>query len=318
MNAFTLENPKVRVAIYFDKPEMLDEPLDLTVYFQSYSWFSDYCRENNVQIYIVRGDSYLGKMQFKRGWVFMNSEMHEIDEIIAVDVIYLKPVGQTPKFDQEDLVINNLAFDEFCGDKWRTFQLLGQYMANTYQINIENWKEIIEKIKTKKVVLKPVTGYGGGGIVICDKNECDFPAYNFTEPYLAQDFIDTSRGISGLTDRVHDLRVVIFNGEPKCAFLRMAQPGKLLSNIAQGASAKEVLLEEIPPKVLEIVKEADKNFTHYSPRVYTIDFMFEGDRPYIGELNRRPGFPHTTTTGRHFTDVFFENLLDIFLSTCAS
>lgn len=310
-------NP-LNIVVHFEESDKMGYPFNYPTYFESYAQFSVVCAENGARLIICRGDSYLGNMRFSAGWEFNGIELQEINTPITADLIYLKGLGQTLNISDSDLAINRPEFDGICRNKIATYQAIGKHMAPCYAIDEENWQEVLQKIATDKVVLKPVEGAGGAGIIITDTKDFQYDASQFEEPYLAQDFIDISRGIPGLVEGPHDLRLILFNGEVKLSFVRLPKDGSLLSNFAQGATAKVIPLDDLPPQTITIAQEVDAQFSMFNPRIYTIDFLFEGERAVIGEINSRPAFPHPSLLGEEFTSQFHHYLLNTFKEAIAA
>lgn len=308
----------LNIVVHFEESDKMGYPFNYPTYFESYAQFSVVCAENGARLIICRGNSYLGNMQFSSGWEFDGTELHEVAAPITADLIYLKGLGQTLNVSATDLAINRPEFDVICRNKITTYQAIGKHMVPSYTIDEENWQEVLKKITTDKVVLKPVEGAGGTGVIITDTKTFQYDASQFEEPYLAQDFIDISQGIPGLVEGPHDLRLILFNGEVKLSFVRLPKEGSLLSNFAQGATAKVIPLQDLPAQTLEIAREVDAQFSSFSPRIYTVDFLFEGDRAIVGEINSRPAFPHPSLMGEEFTSQFHHYLLDTFKEAIAA
>jgi len=300
------------IAVYFDEPGQLDYPFDERMYYDSYARFTEFCAVRNLKVVIVRGLTYRGNMRFSNGWQFINGELEPINTPIQADLIYVKGLNFVLQTQPNDLVINDPEFDRIARDKWLTYQAFHEFMAPTFQITNENWQSVRDQLTTDQIVLKPVTGSGGKGILILDRATLDYPSLGIDTRYLAQEFVDSSRGIPGLCDGVHDLRVIMFNGVPKLSYLRMPPPGKLLSNISQGASAKVVSIADVPASVLQLAKRVDEFYKNYTPRLYTTDFFMNGDKAYLVETNTRPGFPREDSEGPVFAAEFYQDLVELF------
>jgi glutathione synthase len=184
-------------------------------------------------------------------------------------------------------------------------------MSATYQIDVNNWREVVAKIATDKIVLKPLSGAGGKGIVIVDKNNFDISMLHTKITYIAQDFVDSSQGIPGICEGYHDLRILMFNGRPTLSFVRTAKTGSLLSNVSQGASAAVLEITDIPQEILDIAHRVDSELLHYNHRFYSSDFFMSNGKPYLVEINSMPGFPQLDVEGLDFAEKFFDNLYDL-------
>lgn len=298
--------------IYFCKPGKFDDPFHDPMYYQSYRAFAQYCLQRDTKLLFARGNSYLGNMKFANGWEFIGQNIESVTETITADCVYR--ICERPPFIQKpgELFLNSLDFSSMIDDKWHTYELFGEFMPTSFQITAENWREVADKITTNQIVLKPVHGGGGKGIVITDTNTFDFPSLNITQPYIAQNFIDSSGGIPGVCTGYHDIRIMFFNDEPKLSYLRAPKTGSLLSNISQGASAVVVEMEQIPTAIMDMARAVDSRYRQYVPRHYTTDFFMDRDgRPYLVETNTQPGFPRLDAEGSNFQAKYYQYLFEL-------
>ncbi len=278
--------------VYFDAPEVMGYPFDEQNYFLSYQGFSELCSTHNVDFYIVRGpNSYLGNMRFQSGWKFVGEALQAVTEPIQADVIYVK--GSSLRTEPEAIRVNQAELMDICADKLKTYALFGDYMAKTAPLPADHWPETIKNFPSDILVLKPVTGMEGRGILVVSKEHFQYdqldPHY---APYLVQEFIDCSAGMPGLVEGRHDLRLYIFNGVAKLAEYRRPKPNGYLANIAQGGSLTVLKMPQVPDWATQFVPKIDQHFQKFFPRIYTIDLMYADHRPYLVELNSRPGLPY--------------------------
>jgi len=306
------------VVIYFDMPGAMDYPFSERIYYESYRNFSAEAAKSDIAITIARGDSYRGSMQFSNGWQFVDGELTAVATPIQADLIYNKSQFGALVSDPNDLVINPPAFDDIARNKWTSYQALREFCPITYQINNGNWREVFDKIPTNRVVLKPELGFGGTGIHVAIKSELDFPKLGLTDAYIAQEFIDSSGGIPGICSGYHDLRILLFGGQPKLAFLRQPKAGSLLSNVSQGGTATAVEISQVPEQIIASAAAIDQRFGAFYPRFYSADFFVQNGRPYLVETNTQPGFPHPDVEGASFTEQYYGYLIDIFCQALAA
>lgn len=300
------------IGVFFGDPGKLDYPFNKAMYYESYRDFTAFCAERGVDLVIVRGaTSYLGSMHFSHGWRFVGDELREITEPLTVDCIYNKELAHGLRTDPGDVVVNDPLFDRIARDKWLTYQAFPGLMPPTYRIDADTWQLVFDQIETDTVVLKPVAGTEGVGIIVQDKTTIDLPSLGLTEPYIAQPFVESSGGIPGLCEGRHDLRVIVFGGRPTLAFLRMPRPGGVVSNLSQGGSARVVELTDVPTQIMESVRQIDDHYRSYRSRIYTADFLMKDGRAYLIETNTRPGFPHPDVHGQAFTQTFYTGLLEV-------
>lgn len=278
------------LVVYFDAEAKMGYPFDVREYVDSYQYFSELCLKNNVQMIIVRGAAqYLGGMQFKSGWKFFGSEIVPVTEMITADVVYMK--GTHLRMDPDANVVNRSELTEICKDKLKTYEYFAEYMAPTYELNVRNASEVMQKIITDQVVIKPVVGTEGRGIVVTATKDFSYDLLQPNQPYLAQEFVESRDGIPGLVEGRHDLRLYIYNGVAHIAEIRQPKGDGVLANIAQGGSLTVIPMENVPQWALDFVPKIDVKFTQFTPRIYTIDLMYANNRPYLVELNSQPGMP---------------------------
>ena len=186
--------------------------------------------------------------------------------------------------------INNQLFTRLIDDKFTTSLIFEKWSKKNWLIkNKEELKKILPKIKTSKIVIKPLMESGGNGVQILTKKEATKKA-NVQEIKLVQEFINSSKGVPGVSTSMHDLRVVMINEKIIYAYIREPQKGSYLANLAQGGSLKIVPNENLPKTILPIVDFANTAFASFRPRIFCIDFMFdENKKPWIVELNSMPG-----------------------------
>ncbi len=107
---------------------------------------------------------------------------------------------------------------------------------------------------------------------------------------MAQEYFDASGGVPGIVKGVADLRVIVSNGEIAVVFVRIAKDG-FFTNQSKKGTIRIIEKRQIPKVVLPIVKQVDKKFAPYGPRIYTVDFVFDKNgKPKIMELNASPSF----------------------------
>jgi len=78
-------------------------------------------------------------------------------------------------------------------------------------------------------------------------------------------------------------------GEVVNAMVRTPPKGTLIANLKLGGSLKIVDISDLPQSALRIAEEVDLIFKDYPKRVYSVDMAYEGNDPYLIELNSRPG-----------------------------
>jgi len=302
------------VAVYFSEPGIYDNPFNYTEFLESYRELSEACLQENIRFVVVRAHSYDGNMTFSHGWEFNAAgELEAIDQPIKVDLIYMKATDAGfPYPITTENILNHPELDHICRDKMATYDLFGDTMKTSLVATPENSEAVLKAIDTDLIVLKPTLGESGEGIMFISRAEYSGASVPTNEPYLAQAFLDASDGVAGLITGRHDLRVVMANGKPVITYFRIAKEGSLLSNTAQGATVHPIDLADLPESCLHMSEEIDAKLARFNPRMYSIDFMFEHNKPYVTELNSRPGIPHASWVGEQRALDFRNALISLF------
>lgn len=297
------------IATFFDDPEYHDYPFDSGNYYEdSYIELGLILERKGARAYIVRDQqTYLGNNIFDGGWVFDDGDFKRTEERITADLIYDKGHFQP---DAQAKTLNVKEFDDICTDKYNTYKAFPELFVPTYLArDEEELCTAIENIASHKAVTKPVSDEGGNGILVGDPEELKDRMRRF--PCIVQEFMDTSQGIPGLVDGLHDFRMVTFQGEIVGANIRQPKPGSYLANIAKGGSIFDVALEKIPQEARGIFEKVDTILARFPKRHYALDVCrrANGDWKMI-ELNARPGLPERTEMG---FSVFMERLSDLLI-----
>jgi len=235
-------------------------------------------------------------------------------EILKMDLIYDKTGGtKFPPPNEPDLrIVDSREFKVFCWDKWAVYQKIGEYMPQTFWVgNKENLAKVLLKIKTDWVVLKPYNGLKGIGIFIGPKEKASgFEFLKNYPKYIAQEFVDTSGGIPGIVNGLHDLRVVVINGKIVWSHVRTPPPGSFEANVARGGKIKEVACSKLPDSIKKITRRIAKTFyKEFDNPVFSLDFGMEEKGPLIFEINDQIGFPLWRMKAR---DTFLNELIKNF------
>lgn len=127
--------------------------------------------------------------------------------------------------------------------------------------NKEYLIEQIKESKADKMIIKPLNGYGGSGVILIEKSAMN----NINS--LLDFYINTSDGQSNyviLQDYIEgadkgDVRILMLNGEPVGAMKRVPGSGDHRSNVSAGGSvekhtltkAEKALCKQIGPKLVK-------------------------------------------------------------------
>jgi glutathione synthase/RimK-type ligase-like ATP-grasp enzyme len=303
---------KKKVGICFSKELQGETPLShivgkLDVYLRLLELMS----EAGWEVYILTRKTYHGNGVFEGGWLFNKGKFILVKNRLKIDLIYDRTGGIDFPLPNDDLgVINDREFKILAWDKWETSKIIGKYMPQTILVKErKDLAKVLSEIKSDTVVLKPTNGLKGIGIYIGPKNGAmEFEFSKKYPQYIAQEFIDTDGGIPGVTDGMHDLRIVIVNGTPVWCHVRVPADGSLLANAAQGGNLTEVNYQNVPDNIKDIVSEVSKIFTgKFSNPIYSLDFGIGKDgKPYVFEVNDQMGFPKWGMKNR---DVFLREII---------
>lgn len=129
-----------------------------------------------------------------------------------------------------------------------------QIIPRTYvSRNKEYIKEIIKKSKKDKMIMKPLNGFGGSGVIVIEKNAMlninsllDFyiPDDKGSSNYvIVQEYVDGAEN--------GDVRVLLLNGEPIGAIRRVPAADDPRSNVSAGG---KVVKHELSKRELEVCR----------------------------------------------------------------
>lgn len=307
----------VRVGICFSREFSGKEPLSHTgEKLPTYLRLLKFCQKEGWEVYVLTRKTYQGNGLFKGGWLFCGGQFLPIKKAIKVDLVYDRTGGVKFPPSEEVAVVNRRNFKLFCWDKWQAYQTLSEFMPQTFWVGEKgNLASVLPKIKTAWVVLKPFNGLKGIGIFIGSKKEA--ASFGFLEKYpqyIAQEFIDTSSGVTGITKGLHDLRVAVINGKVTWSHVRVPPRGSFQANVARGGSIKEIDYQrQVPDGVKRIVEQiTTRFFKEYDNPIYSLDFgVDKTGKPFIFEINDQIGFPRWEMTAR---DEFLQELVKNFSS----
>lgn len=275
------------VGVFFDEPGFLSNPFDEEEYRVAYRQIAECTQERGGRFAIVRGqETFLGGNAFRGGWIFECGAFHRTEEIVTLDAIFNRGLFRA---DTDSIVVNEPAFDDLCTNKAKSYALFPSlFPATIVAHTFDEAAQFLRALPTAMAVAKPVDEEEGRGVFILPKEEllASVPSY----PYLFQEFIDTSAGIPGITDAVHDFRIISIRGDFIVAYVRMAPLGSWLANVARGAAMQEVPREHVPAEAWEIFRTVDAAFPRFPDRLYSVDTGRDRSGVWkIIELNAKPG-----------------------------
>lgn len=211
------------------------------------------------------------------------------------------------KISQNIKVINDPDLSLICDNKLIAYKTFPHSSPQTFDVTRKNFREVVKKIRSRKIVFKPWYGSGGKGIVIKEKSQAR-PS-DIGKQYIAQEYIDTRGGIRGIP-RPNSLRVLVLNGEIVLISLFV---GKRKEIVSGNVKAVKISKKNMPfAEIKKILNEVDSVFQNYYPRLYSIDLSItkKGD-VLIGEINSKPGL--FVAEGENKTD--YDRVMKMFFRT---
>ena len=143
-------------------------------------------------------------------------------------------------------VINNPVSVRNVSEKFYSVNFLKYMPPTIFTKNIEEIKKFVKKYK--KIVIKPIHGYGGKNILFVNKSINQIKVLNYIKKFghiMVQKFIpEVTKG---------DKRVFIINGLVKGAIQRVPRKGSFVSNLAQGGKAINTELNFRELKISKVV-----------------------------------------------------------------
>jgi len=302
--------------ICFSKDFVGENPLSHTgAKLPVYLEFLKMCQKEGWGVYVLTRKTYSGNGIFKGAWVFeAEGKFRRILSPVRIDLVYDRAGGIAfpPKEDEDTIFVNRRDFKLLCWDKWKAYLEAGEHMPRTFWVgNGEALQEVLPKITTDWVVLKPVNGLKGKGIFVGTKKDAlNFKFLGEKPRYIAQEFVDTGQGVSGIVAGLHDIRLAMVNNKIVWSHVRTPPPGSYKSNVAAGGTLKEIPIDIIPEKVKHIARDiSGKFYREYDNPVYSLDFGVMAGKAYLFEINDQIGFP---TSGMDNKDDFLAEMIKNF------
>ncbi|EKE15980.1 MAG: hypothetical protein ACD_11C00057G0005 [uncultured bacterium] len=256
---------------------------------------------------------------FEKTWKFRNGEWIKEEKPVRPDLVFDKVGGVRDyeffdlkmKMAQKSKVFNHPLFKTIYSNKLSQYLILSDFMPKSFlAIDKKELEEALKNILSEKVVLKPVYGSGGFGIIITEKSKAisEWGEY----PVFIQEFIKNENGIPGFSKEgeIADLRMIFFNHEFRYALSRIAKKGSLFTNFHQGATAVMVPEDKIPDSAKAMAAEIIKKLSVIKKAHYSLDFMFTKEgMPLLIEMNTTPGVDLLREVGDE--NLWEENLDDL-------
>lgn len=303
------------IVMLYESPDWGDKvPFDSSIYGgkilrKGYESFARTAIKKNLLFARACYKWYVGSGIFSKAWVF-DSKWKRVKNL-KVDIVFDKTPSDKKflaikkRLKKDIRIFNDPFIDILCSDKMLTAKKYPRLMPKSIIVNNKKeWEKEIKNIKTEKVVLKPVRGSSAKDVKVTKKNRLPKKILKNT---IIQEFVDGKKGIPGLTKGVSDLRLIVCDGKIISALTRNVKKG-FITNISHGAKVAFLTNKKIPKKVKEMLKEIDSKLHKYKSRLYTADFIFDGDgKPWLIELNSKPGFFYFLSNERPDLALKFED-----------
>ena len=190
------------------------------------------------------------------------------------DMHYITYTHLLDHLDKKVRVINNPVSVRNAPEKLLVTHFADLMPKTIISKNFDEIKEFVSKLN--KVVLKPLYGKGGEGIILLESNDkmFDKKLENFLlgehEPIMAQEYLPiVKKG---------DKRIILINGEPVGCLNRIPAEGEFRSNLGVGGMPE---LVELSSRDIEICKRISKTLIDYDLYFVGIDVI--GD--FLTEIN---------------------------------
>ena len=190
------------------------------------------------------------------------------------DMHYITYTHLLDHLDKKVRVINNPVSVRNAPEKLLVTHFADLMPKTIISKNFDEIKEFVSKLN--KVVLKPLYGKGGEGIILLESNDkmFDKKLENFLlgehEPIMAQEYLPIVKN--------GDKRIILINGEPVGCLNRIPAEGEFRSNLGVGGLPE---LSELSPRDIEICQRISKTLIDYDLYFVGIDVI--GD--FLTEIN---------------------------------
>jgi glutathione synthase/RimK-type ligase-like ATP-grasp enzyme len=258
------------------------------LYYYSYQEFLLAIKRAGAEAYFVTdNETYLGQGRFSRAYTI--NKVSEVKDFKDVGEIQADLVFEKGGFLGRDItIVTDPRLYPLISDKGAIYEKFSKFQPKTVVCSdAESVAMAIAAMPGEMVVVKNPVSSGGRQVYIGTKSEIVVPSSE-TYPLLVQEFIDMSDGIPGITNGVHDVRVLLIGNEIIGATLRIPPAGSLYANVSKGAVEHLLAPHEIPNDVVRMAQEIDSQMDDL-PRYYAIDFARGKHGWVLVEINTRPG-----------------------------
>jgi glutathione synthase len=151
---------------------------------------------------------------------------------------------------EDAFIVNNIHGLRIANNKLYTASLGGPVSPYIPKTHVSKDKEYLEKVlldsENEKMILKPLSGYGGRGVILVEKR-AQQSFSSLLDFYIGEEdksnYVILQECVEGAEEG--DVRILMLNGEALGAMKRVPADGEIRSNIHAGGSAiKHVLTKQ--------------------------------------------------------------------------
>jgi glutathione synthase/RimK-type ligase-like ATP-grasp enzyme len=275
---------KNTIAIFCRSFKPGGDPFTSDYYWQAYQDLYFALKARGMRVYFATdNNTYLGDGRFSVAYrLDKKTTLENLEPVhnVRVDMVF----DRGGFIGRDVLTVNNGFIQRIGMSKIEMYKLFGNLQP--YSIICNNKKEVIKafgEIEGDNIVVKEPEGQGGKEVYIGKKHDIIRKIPDIY-PVLVQEFMDTSAGIPGYINGIHDIRLSICGGEIIGYYVRKAQEGKYHSNVSQGGTMVFFDTSEVPFEAQLAAKEIDAYFEEY-PRYFAADFMLTPKGWKLLEIN---------------------------------
>lgn len=286
-------------------------------YAQSYAYFLDECKKQNIQAGLSTSDDIIGSGTCKSFWTHDEQGWSKVKSPCFSANIFDKfsPTDSKLK-NKRELLFNNPLIKPFISqdlyktffDKYDTYTQLTEFAIPTVMINRKLGKSIpiaLYKLAElmeascredfeKSLVLKDQNGAGGNRVYkIANDSEKQIERVLNTCPnnsFILQPMVKFDRGFVYENKMVRaDIRLIFMGRDVVQTYVRIATSNEFRCNDHQGGSLHHLEIAKIPKQVLRIAHKVEKQLPPHDS-LFALDFVVSNSgRPYFLEGNTGPG-----------------------------
>lgn len=279
-----ISQAKPVIAIFCKELKAGGDPFSNDFYWRAYQDLLFALKQRGIEAYFATdNNSYQGFGVFDT--VYHLEKPGIIEDLTPIENIHVDLVFDRGRFIGRDVrMVNPAILTKIARSKIEMYEYFSDLQPRSL---VGNSRHQVEKaadaIESEKVVVKEPEGMGGNEVYIGTKEEV-LQKIPDQFPVLVQEFLDTSLGIPGQVEGVHDARLGLCGSEIISYYVRSAEEGKLLANVAQGGTATYFDVSAVPKELVETAELIDGLFAD-QPRFYSLDFMNTPKGWKLVELN---------------------------------